>query len=178
LTPQPITSELNRLVGPAIFGLVVLSYVRRKEAIGGWLMFFFGEVYVAVVVGAIASTPVVAAIIPAPLSSSSPSLRLLALVISLRLLGYLGMAVASTFLLKVREPIWVKRLRFAIGFALVLDGISVIIDKLHFPGTFVGNLGRWFVLLAWLVFFSVSTRVRMVFFSKTWGEMPAREILG
>ena len=139
-------------------------------------MFFFGEVYIAVVVGAIASIPAVAAIFPAPLSSS-PTLRLLALIVSLRLLGYIGMAVASTLLLRVREPIWVKRLRFAIGIALVLDGISLIIDKLYFPGTFVGNLGRWFVLLAWLVYFSVSVRVCMVFFSKTWGGVPVREIL-
>jgi hypothetical protein len=177
LTPQPITSELNRLVGPVVLGLAVLSYIRRKQAIGGWLLFFFGEVYVAVVVGALASIPVVAAVFPGPFSPSSPNLRLLSLVVSLRLLGYLGMAVASTFLLRVREPVWVKLLRIAIGMALVLDGITLIVDKLYFPGTLVGNLGRWFVLLAWLGYFSVSVRVRMVFFSKTWGEQPVAEIL-
>jgi hypothetical protein len=160
-----------------ILGLVVLSYIRRKQAIGGWLLFFFGEVYVGVVVGAIESLPVMAAVFPGPLSPSSQNVGLLAVVVSLRLLGYLAMAVASTLLLKAREPIGVKRLRIAIGTALVLDGITLIVDKLYFPGTLVGNLGRWFVLLAWLAYFSVSVRVRMVFFSKTWGETSVPEIL-
>jgi hypothetical protein len=78
--------------------LVVLRSIGRKRAIGGWLLFFFGEVYLAVVVGAIA---------------------------------------------------------------------SLTVDQLHFPGTLVGNPGRR--LSCWLGYFSVSVRVRMVFFSKTWG---------
>jgi hypothetical protein len=100
LTPPPVASELNRLVAPVILGLVVLSSIRRKQAVGGWLLFFFGEVYVAVAVGAMAGIPVVAAVSPGPPSPSSPNLRLPALVVSLR------MAVASTFLLKTREPLW------------------------------------------------------------------------
>lgn len=176
LTPQPV-AELNRFLGPAIIGLAMLSYIRRKAAIGGWLFFFFGEAYIGVVFGVVASVPVVAAAFPAEPSIPTPNARLIAMVVLLRLFGYLIIAVASTLLLKQRNSIWVERLRFAIGAALLVNGIAVVVDKFYFPGTFVGNLGRWLVLLAWLVYFFVSVRVRMVFFSKTWGEMPAAKIL-
>jgi hypothetical protein len=177
LTPQLVGAELNRFLGPAIIGLAMLSYIRRKAAIGGWLFFFFGEAYIGVVFGVVASVPVVAAAFPAEPSIPTPNARLIAMVVLLRLFGYLIIAVASTFLLTQRDSIWVERLRFAIGAALLVNGIAVVVDKFYFPGTFVGNLGRWLVLLAWLVYFFISVRVRMVFFSKTWGEMPAAKIL-
>jgi hypothetical protein len=177
LTAQPIGAELNRFVGPAIVALAILSYVRRKYAIGGWLLFFFGEAYIALLLGGIASVPVVAAAFPAQPSVSPLNARLIAIVVLLRLFGYLIVGVASTFLLQQRNAVWVERLRFAIGAALLANGIALVFDKLYFPGTFVGNLGRWMVLLAWLAYFFVSVRVKMVFYSKTWGEMAVGTIV-
>ena len=95
----------------------------------------------------------------------------------MRLLGYVILAVISTFLLRNRNSIWVERLRIAIGAVLLLVGITLVLDKIYFPSTFFLNLMRWLVLVAWLIYFFVSVRVRMVFFSKTWGEMPIQEIL-
>jgi len=115
----------------------MLSYIRRKAAIGGWLFFFFGEAYIGVMFGVVASVPVVAAAFPAEPSISTPDARLIAMVVLLRLFGYLIIAVASTFLLKQRNSIWVERLRFAIGAALLVNGIAVVVDKFYFPGTFV-----------------------------------------
>jgi hypothetical protein len=177
LTAQPIGVELNRFVGPAILALVILSYVRRKYAIGGWLLFFFGEAYVALLLGAVASVPVVAAAFPAQPLVSLSNARLIAVVVLLRLFGYLIVGVASTFLIEQRNSVWVERLRFAIGGALLVDGIALVFDKIYFPGTFVGNLGRWMVLLAWLAYFFVSVRVKMVFYSKTWGEMAVGTVV-
>jgi hypothetical protein len=94
----------------------------------------------------------------------------------LRLCAYAIVALVSTFLLRERNSVWVQRLRLALGAALFLTGIGLILDILYFPTALLRNFFSWLVLLAWLIYFFVSVRVRMVFFSKTWGEQPLKKI--
>jgi len=130
-----------------------------------------------VVAAILASIPIVARAFPGAPNVASPVRKLIAALTLMRLLSYVILAVISTFLLRDRNSIWVERLRIAIGAVLLLVGITLVLDKIYFPSTFFLNLMRWLVLVAWLIYFFVSVRVRMVFFSKTWGEMPIQEIL-
>lgn len=79
-------------------------------------------------------------------------------------------------LLKFRDWLCVKRLRFAIAVGLVLVGISVVADWMYFPTVFVPNLSRWLVLCLWLAYFFISVRVRLVFLTKNWGEVPVGKL--
>jgi hypothetical protein len=173
---NPVTATINHFAPAAVILLALLSYFRRKEEIGGWLMVFFSQIYVGVAVVLLGSIPIVAKAFPATPSGSSPVAKLVAVVTLLRLAAYAIVAIVSTFLLRERNSIWVQRLRLAIGAALLLNGITLVVDILYFPSTLVRNLFGWLVLLAWLIYFFVSVRVKMVFLSKTWGETPVTKM--
>jgi hypothetical protein len=173
---NPVTATINQFAPAAVILLALLSYFRRKEAIGGWLLVFFCQMYVGVVVVLLGSIPIVARAFPATPTVAAPASKLVVLVTLLRLAASVVVATVSTFLLRDQNSVWVERLRLALGAALFLNGITLIIDILYFPSTLVRNLFGWLVLLAWLISFFVSVRVRMVFFSKTWGETPPEKI--
>jgi hypothetical protein len=173
---NPLTATINHFAPAAVILLALLSYFRRKEEIGGWLLVFFSQMYVGVTVVLLGSIPIVAHAFPATPSDARPAAKLVAVVTLLRLAAYATVAIASSFLLRERNSVWVERLRLALGAALLLNGIALVIDILYFPSTLVRNLFGWIVLLAWLIYFFVSVRVKMVFFSKTWGQMPAEKV--
>ena len=173
---DPIAVRLNHLVVPIGIVLAIVSVLRRKEAIGGWLLFFFGQVYAGLFFAVLASVPIVAKAFAEQYLPQQSASHALATVVLLRLIGHIILAVASTFLLQERNPIWVERLRFALGALLLLNGLTLFVDRVYFPSAFVTNLLRWFGLVVWLIYLFVSARVRMVFFSKTWGETPPEKI--
>jgi hypothetical protein len=169
-------ARISGLLDPIVLILALVSYMRRREAIGGWLMFFFCTVYLGVLAALLVSIAAVAALYPpqsAPSVSNPPTLGIVTL---LRLTGYGGVALVSTYLLQRQEWQWVERLRFAIGANLVLNGICIVLDQIYFPQALVPNLGRWIVMCGWLVYFMVSGRVQTVFRTKTWGQTSARQI--
>jgi len=149
--------------------MCVLSYIRRKEAVGGWLMAFFCWAYAGLLVILLLSVPAVSVFFPATVNELSPKATALMFVVVLRLLGYVGTAVVSAFLLQTREWVWVKRLRLALGTQLLLTGISLILDRAYFPGSLLQNSVRWLVMCAWFGYFYFSTRVRMVFLTEHCG---------
>jgi hypothetical protein len=173
---KPLTPALNQFTVLAVIVLALASYFRRKEAIGGWLLFFFSLAYVRVVVVLLSSIPIVARAFPASPSVARPASKIVVVAVLLRLAADVIVATASTFLLRERSSLWVERLRFALETALLLNGATLMIDFLRFPSTLVRNFVGWLGLLAWLIYFFVSVRVQMVFFSKTWGEVPPEEI--
>jgi hypothetical protein len=173
---NPVTPALNLIAVVALIVIAFVSYFRRKEAIGGWLLLFFSQMYLGATVMLLRSVPIVARAFSATPTATTPVSKLVLLLTLLRLAAYAVLATVSTLLLRERSSLWVERLRSALGTALLLNGATLMIDFLHFPSTFVRNLVGWLGLLAWLIYFFVSLRVRMVFFSKTWGEMPPEKI--
>ncbi len=173
---NPLTATINHFAPEVVILLALLSYFRRKEEIGGWLLVFFSQIYVGAVVVLLGSIPIVAKAFPATPAVARPGSKLVVVITLLRLAAYAIVAVVSTFLLREHNSVWVERLRFTLVASLLLNGITLIFDILYFPHTLVRNLSGWLVLLAWLIYFFVSARVKMVFFSKTWGQMPAEKV--
>lgn len=171
-----LTPALNLLVVVTFIVVAFVCYFRRKEAIGGWLLLFFSQMYIGATVVLLRSIPIVARAFPGTSTAPASVYKLVLLVTLLRLIAHAVLATVSTFLLRERSPLWVERLRFALETALLLNGATLMIDFLRFPSTLVRNFVGWLVLLAWLIYFFLSVRVRMVFFSKTWGEMPPEKI--
>jgi hypothetical protein len=66
----------------------------------------------------------------------------------------------------------------AISSGILLVGISVVVDFLYFSDAVGVNPGRWIVLCLWLIYFSISVRVRLVFLTKIWGEVPIAKLFG
>jgi hypothetical protein len=163
-----ITSA-SRLLNPVMLLLALVSYLRRREAIGGWLMFFFCTAYIGLLVALLISIPAVVALYPLPTMPPPSYAVVLGAVGLLRVVGYAGVALVSTYLLRCQEWQWVERLRFAIGANVVLNGVCLVFDQIYFPEALLPNVIRWVILCAWLIYFFVSVRVRTVFQTKNWG---------
>jgi hypothetical protein len=169
-------SPLNAFLSSLGMLVAIVCYSRREDSIGGWLLYFYCQIYIWAVVLLLRSISIVASLYPAwPASRSVQSLPMLLAVLP-RLAGVAGVAIVATALLKFRDWLWVKRLRFAIAAGLVLVGISVVADWMYFPTVFVPNLSRWLVLCLWLAYFLISVRVRLVFLTKNWGEVPVGKL--
>jgi hypothetical protein len=166
---HPLNLATKEIILFAMILWMSVSYIRRSEAIGGWLLLFFSQVYFGVVFTLLFSIPVVVRAFPPVPSVASPTPRLVVTLVFLRLAAYAILSIASTFLLRERNSIWLQRLRLALGLALLLNSTTLLLDILYFPGSLVRSLVGWIVLLVWLIYFFVSDRVEMVFLSKTWG---------
>ena len=169
-------SPLNAFLASLGILVVIVCYSRRDEPLGGWLLYFYCQIYVSTVVLLLRSISTVAHFYPAwPATRSVPSVPMV-LAVFPRLAGIAGVAIAATGLLKFRDWWWVKRLRLAIAVGLVLEGISVIADGMYFPTVFVSNLISWLLMCLWLAYFFISVRVRLVYLTKNWGEEPIRRL--
>jgi hypothetical protein len=103
-SPLPAT-WLNGVLFPLALFIAVLSYVRRKQNIGGWLMYFYywiGSVLVIYVKEALGNYKVFL-----PSSKLDPATHVaLTVAVYPRLLALLGVVVAAVMVVKRRELLW------------------------------------------------------------------------
>lgn len=165
-------NRLNLILLPAFPLAVIVSYWRRKRAIGGWLLFscyWMSAVLLIYLSDGIANLGTF--LHPA---TRNPT-RQLALISAIypRLLAMLSVVVLVAGMLKSREWIWVERLKLMLGATVLVAGVSLVLDAIYFPGSLVGNSIRWIMLPVWLAYFHVSKRVSRVFRTKDWFASPA-----
>ena len=136
--PLPVT-WLNGILFPLALAIAVLSFVRRKQDIGGWLMYFYywiGAVLAVYLKDALGNYRVFL-----PSSKLDPVMHL-ALIVAVypRLLALLGVVAIAVAVLKWREWLWIERLRLMLGVTAVIAGISVALDAVYFPQALPSNL--------------------------------------
>lgn len=175
-SPLPAT-WLNGVLFPLALFIAVLSYVRRKQDIGGWLMYFYywiGAMLVIYVKEALGNYKVFL-----PSSKLDPATHV-ALIVAVypRLLALLGVVVAAVMVVKRREWFLIERLRMMLGVTVVIAGISVALDAIYFRRALMANLIRCVMLLVWLLYFYLSKRVHHVFRTKDWEKLGAEQVLG
>jgi hypothetical protein len=132
MIPTDLTAALTRLMTPIVLLLAGLSYAKRDEAIGGWLMFYFFQTYAGLLVLLLVNIHTVVILFPSPPLLPPQNAGPLMLAVLPRLFGFIGVAIVATHLLKLRVWVWVKRLRFFLGVELVLAGISLVVDRIYF----------------------------------------------
>jgi hypothetical protein len=174
--PQLAATWLNVILFPLALVVPILSYIRRKQDIGGWLMYFYywiGAVLAVYLKDALQNYQI---FLP---SSKLDSAKHLALIVAVypRLFALLGAVAAAVALLKWRDWLWIERLRFMLGVTVVIAGISAALDAIYFPGSFLVNLVRCTMLGVWLIYFHISRRVHHVFRTKDWKKFNAGEPL-
>jgi len=148
---------------------VIVSITGRKQAIGGWLLYFyywiFAELYISF--GDIALHPNVFRPYFGPGSANSEAL---VLAVFPRLFVYLSVAAVAIILVVKREWVWVERLRVLLSAGVIIDGFSIWLDIHYFPQSTRFNAVRWIGLCFWLVYFFVSKRVHHVFRTHDWNK--------
>ncbi len=171
------SNPLNRVFFPLSLIFAVVCYFRRKESIGGWLLYFYYWIYALFVAYAYDVFAHYRVFLPSAKLDSEHHLALIA--IAYPRLFALGVVIGiAMIMLKQREWVWVERLRLALGAEIVIAAVSVALDAKYFPKSFTLNLGRCVMMFLWFLYFCLSDRVYSVFRLKDWESVrppiPAR----
>jgi hypothetical protein len=153
---------INLILLPAFLICTVLSIVRRKKDIGGWLFYFYYWVLAFVVIYAREALQNIKVFAPSYYPKVINHEALVAAVFP-RFIGISVVAVIAIIVLVTRERAWLERLRLALLVEVIIAGISVGLDVCYFPRSVKLNVGRWIALLLWLLYCYFSKRVRRVF---------------
>ncbi len=159
-------AALDRIIYPVALIMVLVSFARRRNAIGGWLLYFYYWICASLLVR-------IAEVVWHPetflTTNLKPDLHLALIMTTLpRFIANLVLVIAALVLAKKREWGWVERVRFWLIITTLCTGISVGIDYYYFPKSVLLNAARLAGLLMWTIYFFVSTRIHSVFLTKTW----------
>jgi hypothetical protein len=170
----PLT-VLNQIIYPVALIMVIVSFARRKEAMGGWLLYFYYWICTSLFVR-------IAEVVWHPetffTTNLKPDLHLALIMTTLpRLIASLVLVIAALALVKKREWLWVERVRFWLIITTICTGISVGIDHYYFPNSVLLNAARLAGLLTWTIYFFVSRRIHAIFLTKTWRMEMGQEPL-
>ncbi len=140
--------------------------LKRKE-FGGWLLYFYGWMFLMSYLYLREFLRQLDSYLP---NAQIDKPRQLALVVTVipRLLAMLAVLLVMIILVIKRDNIWLQRLKVMLGITIVVAAISVFLDGTYFPNTVSANLRRLIMLGVWLIYLSVSRRVRRVFITKDW----------
>jgi hypothetical protein len=161
----PQVKGLSRFL-PAIALIVgVVSYLRRKEEIGGWFLYFYYWMFVVFYFYLQDFLAHPNLYLPSSRLDEAHRLALLIAVIP-RLFALSAVIILMIIVVNRRDWIWVQRLRLVFGATLVIAAISVAVDVKYFPTSVLVNSVRLFMLIVWFIYLCVSDRVRRVFLAK------------
>jgi hypothetical protein len=174
--PSITIASLNQILLPAALVTAIVSYLRRKQDIGGWFLYFYFWISAVLAIYLTEALNNYRVFLP---SSRLDSARHFALIITVypRLLALLGVVGIAAALLKRRDWVWIERLRFMLGVAAVIAAISVALDAIYFPRSLFANLIRCAMLWVWLIYFHVSKRIHHVFQTKDWAKFGTGQAL-
>jgi len=153
---------------PTALLFAVASILRRREAIGGWLLYFY---YWTFAVLFVSLTDIVQhpQVFRPSFDGGSVNHAALVLAVFPRLFAVLAVAAVALVLLIRRDWVWVERLRLVLLALVAISALSLWLDVRYFPTSTIPNGARLFGLCLWLLYFHNSKRVHHVFRTKDWG---------
>jgi hypothetical protein len=162
------TQGRNALSG----GLLIawpIAYMSRRRAIGGWLLYFYIQLYISLVISLIFLPSVISNLNPSMWENSTLYVFFFLSTITV-LLAQGFETVAGSLLLYRRDEKTLKLLRKAILAMAVTSGVSVGIDIAYFQETaaIVFDLMTFIFSIIWSLYFSKAQRVHIVFIEKIW----------
>jgi hypothetical protein len=164
-------SALNSILIPTAVIFAIASILRRKSAIGGWLLYFCYWI-VAMFLFSLWDILLHPQVFFHPVNQSPAYHLALISAVFPRLIAVLAAMALAFILLNQREWIWVERLRLALLVAAIIGMISLVLDAQFFPKSLLLNGTRWAALVFWTFYFYVSERVRRVFQTNDWERQP------
>jgi hypothetical protein len=147
--------------------VAAICYVARKKPIGGWLLYYYINLYGALAIGILFY---IAFEQYSPSRWPSPGLYSLSVACALlQKLILVAQAVVATILLKRREWRWVKILCAMLIVDLVGSAIRFAVYDIYFPDKLLIACISLAWPVIWLPYFCCSRRVRRVFLQRDWG---------
>jgi hypothetical protein len=160
-TPNP--------TAPFLLIVLIVCVARRKKEIGGWLLYFFVQIFIGGFVSLLFLLIGLKNYFPA--AWDDPVLYGLFLLSTLpSQVIVVCLVAAAVALLKTRSWIWVGRLKAILISDIVVGLIGLAIDSVYFPDNVVLAVFGLSFPLIFLPYLFLSKRVRRVFLSKDWDQ--------
>jgi hypothetical protein len=145
---------------------------RKDKPIGGWLLYFYIQLYVGAAVGIVFMFLSLKNYNPATWQSMPLYWLFLISVLPGQLLLAAQVVVASV-LLKKRQWEWVGYVQLLFALDLAFGLLAVLIDQWYFHDNVAFDLLTLAYATIWVLYFWKSVRVRSVFKTKDWKVVPA-----
>jgi hypothetical protein len=166
---QTSSRGIDRLLGPTALVFVIVAILRRREEIGGWLLYFYYWIFAVCLIFSCDVILHYRAFLPLH-GREAINHQALYLAVFPRLAALYAVLVVSLQLLRNRESVWVERLRAFLLVGVLVGGVSIWIDIRFFPKSAQANGARFAGLLLWFLYFHLSKRVQQVFYLKNWAN--------
>ncbi len=166
--------------GAGLPGALLMWWIcsrRKEQPIGGWLLYFYINLYVGGAVGLALIALSLKNYVPA--AGVSPSLYWLwVIAVAPSQVLLIAQVVIGSILLKKREWKWVNYLRLAFALDVAFALLAIFIDQAHFEDNLIFDFLVLGVSTIWLLYFWRSVRVRRVFKTRDWSVVtqPPREV--
>jgi hypothetical protein len=149
--------DLQSLGGALALLCGLAAIARRKQAIGGWLFYFFCQVLLGLGL-VIASTHWT---LYTPRDWNDPTRYFLFTLASLsRVVLLVAIAAICMLLVETRDGHWIAGLQYALATYAVLTLLKLPVDLYCFPSAFQRDTLSLAFPLVWMAYFSASQRVR------------------
>jgi hypothetical protein len=164
------SSSETRPYTPFPFGILLAWWIcsrHKREPIGGWLMFFYWQVYSGILMTLLLFAFNIQGYVPENFDSTSRFTFFLASALPSIVLLFVQCAVA-TFLLSARTWDMVRLLRCVMIAELAFTVLATAIDARYFPENVVFGALSLVSIPIWLAYFFRSKRVQHVFYLHDW----------
>jgi hypothetical protein len=145
----------------------IVCYSRRKQAIGGFLMFYYWSLYAGILVTLLLFGVNLQSYVPESFEDEKLYHLFLVSVVPLLIVYFLQLVVAS-LMLRVRSLDMLRLLRGLLLAELACALIGVAIDLAHFQDNVPLDAYTIVCSLIWVAYFFISKRVTHVFGLNDW----------
>ena len=158
---------------PAASGLflgLAIAYLSRRRQIGGWLLYYYMQLFVSMVMTCVVSLPTIVKQIQ-PTEWDSASLYVWYLLSTVPELAiFMAEIILSALLLFRRNETTLRLVRFTQLALVVATGVSLCISFVHFDEstTIILESYSLFFAIVWFWYFRTATRVQCVFIERRW----------
>lgn len=152
--------------------ICAVCYINKKKAIGGWLLFYFIQLYLSTMLDAILNIAGISVFSPA--SWGNIKLYILNLITTIpTTLFLLTLTIMSFWMIPKRKRSWkvIKIVKVILILDLVFSLMAVIVDSIYWPDARYFSIVGLIWTTAWLSYFSRSKRVHAVYLSRDWGDL-------
>ena len=157
------------VAGAGLFIAFAIAYLSRRRAIGGWLLYFYLQLYLSLLISLIFIPQVLSNLDPSQWDNSFLYVTFF-LSVAPVVVVQLGEAVVATILLFKRNENNVKFMRNTLYALVITSAAALAIDIAYFsdePAIFFDALTLVFAVI-WSLYFLKARRIQMVFIDRNW----------
>jgi hypothetical protein len=141
---------------------------RRDEPIGGWLAYYYYQLYMGVLVTVLLVAANIHSYVPEYFSGETQRYLLFLSSVLPSLILYVFQAAVATFLLALKTWDMVGLLRKVLIAQVIVEGLGLLVDAKYFPENVSLSLFSFVPSVLWAGYFFRSERVKRVFKTHDW----------